>query len=248
MPMSPVKTITSLLAAALAASTLPASAQSLIVRASGPSASQYRAGTRLPDTARLTLKQGDIVTLLDARGTRIVRGPGTFPVITTASADTIRPAQLSSLMDTQKTRRARTGAVRGDAADARPRNPSIWFADIAQSSDFCVADPAAVQLWRADSSAPASYSVTQGTASATISFAAGQATAPWPASLPVSDGGDYRLSGTGLSQPVALRFRLLTQVPEDMDAIAALLIEKKCEAQLSLLIETTARPEAASAG
>lgn len=247
MPMSPVKTITTLLAAALAASALPASAQSLIVRASGPSASLYRAGTRLADTARLTLKQGDIVTLLDSRGTRTVRGPGIFSVITTASADTIRPAQLSSLMNTQKARRARTGAVRGTGADAAPRNPSIWFADIGQSSDFCVADPAAVQLWRADSSVAASYAVTQGTASATVSFAAGQATAPWPVRLPVSDGGDYRLSGGGLPQPVSLRFRLLPQAPEDMDAIAALLIENKCEAQLSLLIETTAQPEPAAA-
>lgn len=246
--MSPVKSITALLAAALAASALPASAQSLIVRASGPSAGQYRAGTRLPDTARLTLKQGDIVTLLDSRGTRTVRGPGIFPVVTTASADTIRPAQLSSLMDTQKTRRARTGAVRGPGADAKPRNPSIWFADIAQSSDFCVADPAAVQLWRADSNVAASYSVTQGSASATISFAAGQPTAPWPVGLPVNDGSNYLLSGGGLSQPVSLRFRLLSQVPEDMDAIAALLIENKCEAQLSLLIETTAQPEPAPAG
>ena len=80
------------------------------------------------------------------------------------------------------------------------------------------------------------------------SLTAPEPTAPWPVGLPVNDGSNYLLSGGGLSQPVSLRFRLLSQVPEDMDAIAALLIENKCEAQLSLLIETTAQPEPAPAG
>src|SRR4051794_30738387 len=65
--------VASLLAAASAAA-----ADILVVRSTGPSSASYPPGKRLPDNARLTLQAADQLMLLDGRGTRMVRGPGTF--------------------------------------------------------------------------------------------------------------------------------------------------------------------------
>ena len=47
----------------------PAWADSLVVRSSGPSAGSYTPGKKLADGGALLLKAGDVVTLLDAKGT-----------------------------------------------------------------------------------------------------------------------------------------------------------------------------------
>ena len=65
--------------AALLASTSAAAAV-LVVRSSGPSAAAYPPGKALPDTHMLKLKASDTVVLLDSRGTRTLRGPGSFSV------------------------------------------------------------------------------------------------------------------------------------------------------------------------
>src|SRR3546814_19025400 len=55
-----------------------AAAETMVVRATGPSAATYQPGSKLADGGSLALKAGDGVTLLDARGTRTRRGPGRF--------------------------------------------------------------------------------------------------------------------------------------------------------------------------
>ena len=126
-------------------------ADALVVRASGPSAKLYPAGRKLADGGSVTLKAGDVVTLLDAKGTRTLRGPGSFGV-TAASAAPASNVALAALLDTKRVRRARTGAVRGTLgeAPATPKRPNLWLVDVAQPGALCFADPAAVRLWRAD--------------------------------------------------------------------------------------------------
>ena len=119
----------------------------LVVRSVGPSAKLYPLGKRLPDSTRITLKASDQLTLLDGRGTRELRGPGTFTAASASSA----PAQLAAA--SADGRRARIGAVRGiETGPLRP--PTIWHVDVAKGGNACVSPPNKVALWRADPAVP----------------------------------------------------------------------------------------------
>ena len=217
-----------------------AMADVLVVRATGPSARSYPAGKSLADAAKVTLQANDTLVVLDARGTRTLRGPGTF----TPGG----PAQASrtSLASVTPQRRARIGAVRsvGMASSNVPRSPSIWHVDVAKSSNICVTDPAHVTLWRANSARPVELTVTPNSGRArTVSLAGGQATAPWPADLAIADGAGYRLGWAGAPAPTTITFRTLPAKPTALNDMAASLIQHGCDAQLDLLIETVKLPE-----
>lgn len=232
-----------------AAAAVPAAAETIVVRASGPSAKGYPPGKKLADSSMVSLKAGDVVTLLDGRGTRTLRGPGTFGLTANASSGTDSRNTLASLLETKRVRRARTGAVRGGIAEdaPAPRSPNLWYVDISQPSTACVPDPANVQLWRPDIGSAITLSITpaKGGAGAPVSFAVGESVASWPATLPVSEGALYRLSWSGLAKPVDIGFALMSGETGGLETMASTLIAKKCDAQLALLTETVALPDPA---
>lgn len=232
-----------------AVASTPALAETIVVRASGPSAKGFPPGKKLADTGTVALKAGDVVTLLDGRGTRTLRGPGTFGLTASASAGTDSRNSLASLLETKRVRRARTGAVRGGITEdaPAPRSPNLWYVDISQPSTACVPDPANVQLWRPDLGSAVAVTITSasGGASAPVNFAAGEAVAAWPSSLLVSEGARYRLSWSGLAKPVDISFALLGANAGGLETMASTLIAKKCDAQLALLAETVALPDPA---
>ena len=218
----------------------PAWADSLVVRSSGPSAGSYTPGKKLADGGALLLKAGDVVTLLDAKGTRTLRGPGRFNVTAAATAPASN-VTMAALLDTKRVRRARTGAVRGALGDASAvaKRPNLWLVDVAQPGPLCVSDPAAVRLWRADAKTSATVRISGGGAQGTASFSAGEAMAAWPAALPVKDGATYRVDADGRSTDI--RFTLLGAPAGGIDNMASALIAHGCQAQLDLLIDTAAR-------
>jgi hypothetical protein len=223
-----------LLVATCAASILSSAgaAAVLVVRSSGPSASAYPPGKALPDTHRLKLKANDTVILLDSRGTRTLQGPGDFSVSASAApAATNRTAGTSA-------RRVRLGAVRGTVAR------SVWQADLGRSGNVCVANPADLGLWRADSSGEANITLTE-TASGKatdVKFAAGQSFAPWPETLPATTG--TKINVSGLASPTTLTLQILSPVPNGLEGMAQSLIRANCESQLDVLIDTfSARSE-----
>lgn len=217
--------------AALLASTASAAAV-LVVRSSGPSAAAYPPGKALPDTHILKLKASDTVVLLDSRGTRTLNGPGSFNVSASAApATAARSAGTSA-------RRVRLGAVRGTGTR------SVWQADLSRSGNVCVANPADLGLWRADSSAAAKVTLTDAGSGKTadVDFASGQSIAPWPTSLPSVTG--TKINVTGLGTPAALTLRVLSPVPTGLEGMAQSLIRADCQAQLDVLIDTfSARSE-----
>ncbi|AEG51358.1 hypothetical protein Sphch_3776 [Sphingobium chlorophenolicum L-1] len=216
-------------------------ADTMVVRATGPSAASYKPGSRLADGGSLVLKAGDVVTLLDAKGTRTLRGPGSFGVAASAGAAPANGVTLSALLDTKRVRRARTGAVRGGLGDAPvtpPRRPNLWMVDVAQSGTLCVADPAAVRLWRADAAKPATVRIGGEGVQATANFAAGESVAAWPGIAPVREGASYRLNDGVHATEV--RFALVGAVPPGLDGVASSLLARQCTAQLDLLVETAA--------
>jgi hypothetical protein len=206
----------------------------LVVRSIGPSAKSFPPGKRLPESARISLKASDQLIVLDGRGTRIIRGPGTF----TAGVSAGRIASAAPTVQ----RRARIGAVRGiERGELRP--PSIWHVDVARSSNVCVADAAKVTLWRADPAKALALDISgPGGRSKRLAWQPGSSTLAWPSDLPVTDGAEYRLSWSGAPTPTALRFRTVPAKPAGLEDMAQTLIRNQCDAQLDLFIDTVKLP------
>lgn len=220
-----------LLVTVFAASAAVAAADVLVVRSSGPSAKSYPPGRSLPDSARITLRGGDTLVVLDSRGTRSFRGPGTFSPSSAPRADAQRVPGTNG-------RRARIGAVR--SAGIVPASPTtIWDVDVTQSGTMCLASTSGVRLWRPESSQPATLTISgPGGTTHTVPWPAGSTTAAWPSALPISDGAEYRLSLTGSPVPTTIRVKTLPAPPADLPAVAQALIANDCPEQLDLLVAT----------
>jgi hypothetical protein len=226
-------------AAAIAlASAGAAAANILVVRSSGPSAKAYPPGRSLPANARVVLRQGDTLVLLDGRGTRTVRGPGNFAAGAAAQVGT-----RSALTVNNNGRIGRVGASRGNPETVRP--PSIWHVDVSQSATACVADPRNVILWRPNATQTVNLSIApagSGGNARSFTWTAGQTTLAWPADLSVANDAEYRLSVQGVAVPTRIKFRVLPAQPSGLDAQAQAFIQNACQAQLDVLIDTVTPP------
>lgn len=226
------------IAAVVAVSATAAAANILVVRSSGPSAKSYPPGRSLAPNTRVTLRQGDMLVLLDGRGTRTVRGPATF-----AAGAAARVTTRSALTVDNGGRIGRIGASR--TSPDQVRSPSIWHVDVSQSATVCVADAGNVILWRPNATRTVDLSIAPtGSAGSARSFSwtAGQTTLAWPGDLAISNDAEYRLSVEGVAVPTRLRFKVLPNVPAGLDGQAQAFIQNDCRAQLDVLIETVQMP------
>lgn len=223
-----------------------AAAATLVVRSAGPSAKSYPPGTAIPDSAKIVLKANDQVVLLDGRGTRTLSGPGSFSPVASTSAAASTQSTFASLVGQRSDRRARIGAVRSMQAGPA-RSPNVWFVDIDKSATVCVADPTAVSLWSAATPKPDSVTVTGGGATATTPWSKDGPTAPWPAAIPITSGGQYNIAVPGAAQPISMRLVVVGSALNGLEDLASVLIKNGCTAQLDLLIQTVAVPEASAA-
>jgi hypothetical protein len=223
-----------------------AQAQAVVIRSTGPSATAYPAGRKLPAGASVVLKAGDQVTVIDKAGSRVLSGPGSFKLDSAVNrADAGGNTALASLL-ARGAARTRTGAVRGDTEvpteAVRPDN--VWYVDVSRGGTMCIADPAQVVLWRPNRAETGNGTLfaADGTP-AEVTFRAGSAIKLWPvATLPVIDGQTYRFTSP-VGQTVKITARLLASVPEDPVDAAALLAEKGCTAQLEVLGQAEAEAE-----
>ena len=135
-----------LVAAALTAAPA-ASAQSLIVRAVGPSKARYPVGTKLADDAMLQLVEGDLVVLLDRFGTRQITKQRPVSLWTRREPGRIAYAPQDTVPSTAK-------GVRSSRAAARPPAHGIGSAaivlalpvDTARPGRWCISDQRAVRF------------------------------------------------------------------------------------------------------
>lgn len=212
----------------------------LVVKSSGPSARTYPAGKALGDNMNITLKSNDTIVLLDSRGTRTLRGPGTFNTSASSGGSTSTMAALSG----QSTvRRSRVGAVRGTPTGATAGR-NVWQADVSRSGNVCVVNPADAGLYRPEADTAGSVTLKEigGPATATVQFAAGQRNAAWPATMPITPGKRYEMRGGGESVTIAAKS--ISPVPAGMEGLAQSLIVNGCQAQLDVLIDTFTAPNA----
>ena len=223
------------LALAGAALALPAAAMAgVVVKSTGPSSTRYPVGTKIDDSASITLKAGDVVTVLTADGTRVIKGAGTFRV---GDRPQVAADRFASLTRKRAATRVRTGAVRGET-DQNPTNPSLWYVDVTRSGTICLYDLATVRLWRPGTDGTSTYTIADhsGTAQAQVTFDDTVTVAALdPARLPVTEAGHYMITAPDGSAAAHINFVLLAEDYEAPDALAEALIAKGCTVQLETL-------------
>ena len=207
-------------AAALSSSIAVASV--VVVKSLGPSAKAYPPGKTLPESAKITLQGGDVVTILGPASAQVLRGPGNFAA-----------RQMS--MASAESKRGRFGALR---ASEVAKNPSIWDVDVTQSGKICVTNAGKVQLWRPDSETAVKISIRSADGkSQDVDWAAGKASAVWPAALPVTSGAQYQIEWPETGDRSSVTFVTVPNAPADLVGAAQVLIENGCQHQLDLLVE-----------
>ena len=214
-------------AAAIALSSTAAMANVVVVKSLGPSAKAYPPGKTLPETAKITLQGGDVLTVLGPASAQTLRGPGNFDAKQVALASAAA-------------QRGRFGALR--AAEVA-HNPSIWDIDLSQSGRVCVSNASAVQAWRPDSEAATTVKIRSSDGkSQDLSWAAGKALAPWPASLPITGGTEYQVEWPDGADSSKLDVITVNSLPtDDLVGAAQILIQNGCQKQLDLLVESASK-------
>jgi hypothetical protein len=223
------------LALGAAALALPVAAQAgVVVKSTGPSARQYPVGTKLDDSASITLKAGDVVTVLTADGTRVIKGAGTFRV---GDRPQVAADRFASLTRKRAATRVRLGAVRGDT-DEIATNPSLWYVDVTRSGTICLYDLATVRLWRPGTQGTSTYTIAngEGTVQANVTFDDTVTVAALdPARLPITEAGHYMITAPDGSTSSHINFVLLAGDYNAPDSLAEALIAKGCTVQLDAL-------------
>lgn len=217
-------------AIAIALSSTAALANVVVVKSLGPSAKAYPPGKTLPETAKINLQGGDVVTVLGPASAQTLRGPGNFDA---------KQVALASAAG----QRGRFGALR--AAEVA-HNPSIWDIDASTNGKVCITDASKLQLWRPDKEGAITVKIHNADgASQDLSWAAGAALAPWPAALPIKNGAEYQVEWPDGSD--ASKLDIVTIVPpppEDLVGSAQSLIEHGCQKQLELLVQSASKTNA----
>jgi len=213
-------------AATLAIGSTTAMANVVVVKSIGPSSKAYPVGKTLPESAKITLQGGDVVTIIGPGTAKTLRGPGNFDAkqVTLASA---------------AGQRGRFGALR---ASEVAHNPSVWDVDASQGGKVCVAKGAKLQLWRPDSEAEATINISGSDGkSEALSWPAGQAIAAWPATLPVTNNATYDVTWADTGEKSNLNIVTIAAAPTDVVGAAQVLIENGCQRQLDLLVESASK-------
>lgn len=214
--------------AAIAAAliSIPAAANVVVVKSLGPSAKAYPPGKTLPESAKISLQGGDVVTVLGPASAQTLRGPGSFDA---------KQVALASAAG----QRGRFGALR--AAEVA-HNPSIWDIDVSQGGKICVSDASRLQLWRPDSETAATVQIHSADgATQDLSWAAGSALTAWPAALPITNGASYQIEWPDTGDKSSLSFVSVPGTPGDLVGAAQVLIQHGCQKQLDLLVESAAK-------
>jgi hypothetical protein len=209
-------------AAAVALSSTAAVASVVVVRSLGPSSRAYPPGKTLPESAKITLQGGDVVTVLGPNAAQTLRGPGNFD----AGQSTLASAA---------SKRGRFGALRTAEVAI---NPSIWDLDATQSGKMCVSQAAPLKIWRPDAESKAKLNIrTAEGQNQEIDFAPGKATAAWPTALPIKNSVEYQIEWAGTGDKSKVTFVTVPRSPADLVGAAQLLIENGCQNQLDLLVD-----------
>jgi hypothetical protein len=198
----------------------------VVVKSLGPSAKSYPPGKTLPETAKISLQGGDVLTVIGPSSAQTLRGPGNFDA---------RQVALSAAAS----QRGRFGALR--AAEVA-QNPGIWDIDVSAGGKVCVANSAKLHAWRADVEAPITVQIRSADGqSQELSWPAGNALAAWPSALPIKDGAQYSVEWPDGGDANKLQVVSIGAAPTDLVGAAQVLLQNGCQKQLDLLVESASK-------
>lgn len=216
----------------------------VVVKSSGPSASQYPVGKKVEDSATITLKAGDNITVLTSKGTRVMKGAGTFRV---GDKPNVTSGRFAALTRKQAARRVRTGAIRGGstapAPVAKAIRPNLWYVDVSRSGTVCLFDKNTVRLWRPEKDGIATYRVvdTASESSIDVTFDDGESVAALdPARMMVSEGVSYTLAGPEGTDVASVTFVTMDEEYPRADQLAEALVANGCMMQVELMADKLA--------
>jgi hypothetical protein len=213
-------------AVALALGSTAAVANVVVVKSLGPSAKSYPPGKTLPETAKITLLGGDVITVIGPSSAQTLRGPGNFDA---------KQVALASAAG----QRGRFGALR---AIEVAHNPSVWDIDVTAGGKVCVNNAANVQLWRPDSEAEATVQMRSADGkSQELTWAAGRALTGWPAGLPIRNGASYQVEWPDSGEKSSLDVVTVSNAPADLVGAAQVFLQNGCQKQLDLLVESASK-------
>ena len=231
-----------------------AAAQAIVVRATGPSATNFPRGMKLAAGASISLQAGDVVTVLDRVGTRIYKGKATVAIDSQVLRDRGLVPMLSRSLSNPRTIRA--GAVRGGVpAGPAPMLPkSVWLADIDKGGKVCVPQGSGLYLWRGENAAQrlSWLSEAEGGAMVRLQFPPQTSGISWPSgSLPLVAGRSYRINGDSAGDRT-VDFEVVNlapdAIPESAAELGGLLLANGCAVQFDLLADSLAAVEPANPG
>ncbi len=234
-----------------------ACAQAIVVRSNGPSTAKYPKGMKLAAGASVTLQDGDMLTVLDRVGTRVMKGKATYSIDSQVLRDRGMVNVLSRTLSNPRTIRA--GAVRGGTPAGRasegvaPMAPkSVWLADIDKGGKVCVPQGSGVYLWRGANAAQrlSWLSEAEGGAMVRLQFPPQTSGISWPnGSLPLVAGRSYRINGDSASEPT-VEFEIVSlapdAIPDNAVDLGSLLLANGCAIQFDMLADMLGPSEAAA--
>ena len=197
----------------------------VVVKSLGPSSKAYPPGKTLPESAKISLQGGDVVTLLGPGSASTLRGPGNF------AAGQVAMNNVAS--------RGRFGALR--AAEVA-RNPSICDIDVSKIGKVCITDASRVQLWRPENESELKVEIrTADGKSGELAWAAGRSSTYWPATLPIKTGSKIQIEWPDSGEVSTVTFIAVPNMPPDLMGTAQTLIEHGCQHQLDLLVDAASK-------
>ena len=237
-------------ATALVASTAlagSACAQAVVVRATGPSMAKYPKGMKLAAGAAVSLQEGDVLTVLDRVGTRVIKGKGSYAIDSQVLRDRGMVNVLSRTLSNPRTIRA--GAVRGGIPAGPATTPpiapkSVWLADIDKGGKVCVPQGSGLYLWRGTNAAQrlSWLSEAEGGAMVRLQFPPQTSGISWPSgSLPLVAGRNYRINGDSAGEPM-IEFEVVSlapdAIPDNAADLGSLLLANGCAVQFDMLADS----------
>jgi hypothetical protein len=213
-------------AAAILFGSTAAVANVVVVKSLGPSSKAYPPGKTLPETAKISLQGGDVVTVIGPSSAQTLRGPGNFDA---------KQVALASAAG----QRGRFGALR--ALDVA-HNPSIWDVDVSAGGKVCVSEASKLQLWRPDSETEMKVTIRNADGKAQdLSWPAGKALTAWPQAMPIKSGASYQVEWPDTGDKSSLDVVTVANPPSDLVGAAQILLENGCQKQLDLLVESASK-------
>lgn len=212
-------------------------AAGVVVKSSGPSSDELPVGTKVKDTDRIVLEEGDQVTILNSSGTRELRGPGTFRA--GARGATTR-ATFANLTRQGARAQVRPGATRAGGSD-EVKSPNIWYVDVTKSGTMCLPELDTVYLWRPNTDIEQTYIMRPMTSDYHYHVTFGEGSTVRRIDnerLAIEEGVEYRISGSGEVAATTVSFTVVDASSTDAESMADLLIDKGCSLQLDLLAQT----------